>query len=73
MTEAHHAEAVTGSEEDFAEIEQQLSDVEREKALEPGKDYGECESCGQTTVLVAEVSLCGPCCFGEASTLNGNW
>lgn len=37
------------------------------------KVFGECESCEQETVLVKEVGLCGPCCFGEADTINGNW
>ena len=31
-----------------------------------------CENCGATPV-VPEVGLCGPCCFGEAETVNGNW
>ena len=38
-----------------------------------GKIQGKCESCGQDTILVEEVGLCGPCCFGEADTINGNW
>lgn len=37
------------------------------------KEFGECKSCGFETVLVAEIGLCGPCCFGEADTINGNW
>lgn len=42
-------------------------------AQEDGKEFGECESCRFETVLVAEVGLCGPCCFGGAETINGNW
>lgn len=38
-----------------------------------GKCFGACESCGMETVLVEDVGLCGPCCFGEAETINGNW
>lgn len=45
----------------------------REIAKEPGKMFGSCDSCEQETVLVEEVGLCGPCCFGEAETMNGNW
>lgn len=47
--------------------------IEKQIAKEPGKCFGECESCGQETVLVKLVGLCGPCCFGEADTINGNW
>lgn len=46
---------------------------EKQVAKEPGKCFGECESCGSETVLVEEVGLCGPCCFGEADTIMGNW
>lgn len=36
-------------------------------------DWGaECETCGQSPV-VPVTGLCGPCTFGEASTINGNW
>mgnify|MGYP003512630359 CR=1 FL=1 len=37
------------------------------------KILGECESCGMDTVLVEDIGLCGPCCFGDADTINGNW
>ena len=32
----------------------------------------ECEICDQTPVVNA-TGLCGPCTFGEAKTLGGNW
>ncbi len=54
-------------------IEKKLEILDRETAKEPGKCFGECESCGTKTVLVEAVGLCGPCCFGEADTINGNW
>lgn len=54
-------------------LEKQIKKLEKERAQEPGKVYGTCESCGMETVLVEEVGLCGPCCFGEAETLMGNW
>ena len=38
-----------------------------------GKSFGVCASCGLKTVLVKDVGLCGPCCFGEANTANGEW
>ena len=31
-----------------------------------------CENCGATPV-VGDLNLCGPCCFGEADTMGGNW
>lgn len=33
---------------------------------------GKCEVCGQSPV-VGDLGLCGPCCFGEADTIGGNW
>lgn len=54
-------------------LEQQLRENDKIIAKEDGKIFGECESCEQETVLVEEVGLCGPCCFGEADTINGNW
>ena len=32
----------------------------------------ECEVCGQTPV-VPVTGMCGPCTFGEADTVGGNW
>lgn len=31
-----------------------------------------CENC-DAVPTVHPVKLCGPCCFGEAETANGNW
>lgn len=31
-----------------------------------------CENCGETPVVPA-TGLCGPCTFGEADTVGGNW
>lgn len=37
------------------------------------KDWAtECENCGSLPT-VHPTGLCGPCCFGEADTLGGNW
>lgn len=33
---------------------------------------GECEACGASPV-VPLTGLCGPCTFGEADTIGGNW
>lgn len=41
------------------------------KQLEP--DWcGECEICGASPIVPA-TGMCGPCTFGEAETVNGNW
>lgn len=55
------------------QIEQQLKTHNVVRSKEKGKVFGSCESCGSDTCLVEEVGLCGPCCFGEADTINGNW
>lgn len=31
-----------------------------------------CMNCNATPT-VGDTELCGPCCFGEAETMNGNW
>lgn len=33
---------------------------------------GECEACGESPI-VPMTGLCGPCTFGEADTVGGNW
>lgn len=55
------------------ELKREYEAEARENSKQEGKCFGECESCGQKTCLEAETQLCGPCCFGEADTLNGNW
>lgn len=37
------------------------------------RDWGDCEVCGQNLPIVPETGMCGPCTFGEASTLLGDW
>ena len=38
-----------------------------------GPDYdGKCETCGASPI-VRETGLCGPCTFGEADTIDGDW
>lgn len=54
-------------------LKKQLIQLNKERATEKGKYYGVCEACCQETCLVDDVGLCGPCCFGEAETINGNW
>lgn len=40
---------------------------------EGDRDYRtKCTVCGATPT-VHPTGLCGPCCFGEAETINGNW
>lgn len=43
----------------------------RDRDMEP--DWtGKCEVCGQSPI-VKETGMCGPCTFGEAETVGGNW
>jgi len=42
------------------------------RILETPTDDGKCETCGASPV-VSGTGQCGPCCFGEADTVNGNW
>lgn len=54
-------------------LEEQLKRNEAIAARDPGKILGECEVCGFDTVLVEITGMCGPCTWGEADTINGNW
>lgn len=50
-------------------------DLERKEAQgdEAYKNWDvSCQNCGEKPT-VADLALCGPCCFGEAETLGGNW
>lgn len=55
------------------QLEQEQRALAKSRAKKPGKEFGECDSCGLETVLVEEIGMCGPCTFGEADTANGNW
>jgi len=33
---------------------------------------GKCENC-DASPIVPVTGMCGPCTFGEAETINGNW
>lgn len=55
------------------DLEKEILEHDKEVGKEKGKAFGFCESCGMETVLVEEVGLCGPCCWGEADRSNGNW
>jgi hypothetical protein len=33
---------------------------------------GQCEVCGESPI-VPVTGMCGPCTFGDASTMGGNW
>lgn len=46
-------------------------DGEIDPNTEPDWD-GECEVCGQSPI-VPITGLCGPCTWGEADTIGGNW
>lgn len=45
--------------------------LSREKELEPDWIH-KCAVCGQTPI-VPLTGMCGPCTFGEADTVGGNW
>ena len=45
--------------------------IPRDPAFEPHWG-GECVVCGQSPVVLA-TGMCGPCTFGEAETIGGNW
>lgn len=45
--------------------------VAKEFNTEPNWE-GKCENCGETPT-VTDIGLCGPCCWGEAETVGGNW
>lgn len=47
--------------------------AEKKDVGEEGKVFGRCDVCQNETILVAETGMCGPCTFGEAETVNGNW
>lgn len=47
--------------------------MERIKADKLHKMWGKCDTCQFETVLSKESGMCGPCTFGEAETINGNW
>lgn len=72
--------SATWYEEQDAIREEQLNpdsarrEQQRLAAIEDGgKDWViECQNCGSLPT-VHPTQLCGPCCFGEAETINGNW
>lgn len=49
----------------------EMDDEQPEYDAEPNWQV-ECEVCGMVPT-VGETQLCGPCCFGEAETIGGNW
>lgn len=44
---------------------------EEEFNADPNWDVA-CEVC-EMLPTVGDIGLCGPCCFGEAETMGGNW
>ena len=47
--------------------------TQNKRSFDDNKEWGECIVCGMETFLVADLGMCGPCTFGEADTINGNW
>lgn len=49
------------------------NDKENTKDEDTQPDWdSECDNCGASPV-VPVTGMCGPCTFGEADTINGNW
>ena len=47
----------------------------KDKKRDPDTDpdwTGSCETCGESPIVPA-TGMCGPCTFGEADTVGGNW
>ena len=59
--------------ENIKSLEKEIESVGRKRAKEKGKRWGRCDACDNITVLEATTGLCGPCCFGEADTFNGDF
>lgn len=56
----------------YAEL-RSLQEQARASWKDGDKDHErECVNC-DALPTVHPTELCGPCCFGEASTINGNW
>lgn len=55
------------------ELEAQHRATALKNSKQKGKRFGVCDSCKQETCLVADIGMCGPCCFGESATIDGNW
>lgn len=52
-------------------LDQALALVKKQEDTEP--DWTRtCDNCGETPI-VPMTGLCGPCTFGEADTIGGNW
>lgn len=45
----------------------------KRKPVKPEPEWGTCESCKQYLPIVKETGMCGPCTFGEADTIMGDW
>lgn len=55
------------------EIEKRLRRDRIARLKDGAKDYDtHCTNCNAVPT-VHPTELCGPCCFGEAETINGNW
>ena len=57
---------------DIQKLMEQGRQLNIQVGKETGRQVGNCEVCDNFQVLT-EVGMCGPCTFGEADTINGNW
>lgn len=54
-------------------VEKAADSVPKEARRAGEPDWtGKCDNCGESPI-VPETGLCGPCTFGEAETVGGNW
>ena len=56
---------------DLTPVEYLEADPPRKDDFRPDWSMG-CANCGDSPI-VPVTGLCGPCCFGEADTINGGW
>lgn len=50
-----------------------LQDQARASWEDGAKDWERECTCCESLPTVHPTELCGPCCFGSAETINGNW
>jgi len=53
------------------QVEKKPPKTVRDPDFEPDWS-GRCEVCGESPIMPA-TGMCGPCTFGEADTIGGNW
>jgi hypothetical protein len=62
----------TAQRECVREFNEKTGKKPKEKKMSEPDWEGKCENCGESPI-VPETGMCGPCTFGEADTVGGNW